>query len=200
MNASRHRLLPGIAGALWLMAVGGGMAALWTYSTAPGIPATPPPAWPRDSRIRPSADRATLIVLAHPQCPCTRASIEELDRLMARAGDRLTAHVLFVMPPGAANGWEATDLWRSAAAIPGVTVLHDAEGTEAHRFHAATSGQVILYDAAGRLRFSGGITVARGHAGDNPGRSAIVELLEGDSSAARETPVFGCSLLGAEIS
>jgi hypothetical protein len=56
---------------------------------------------------------------------------------------------------------------------------------------------VILYDAAGRLRFSGGITAARGHAGDNLGRSAIVELLEGDSPTATATPVFGCSLLEA---
>lgn len=198
MTASHHRLLPGIAGALWLLTVGSGMAMLWAYATAAGVPAAPPPAWPQDSRVRPSAERATLIVLAHPQCPCTRASIEELDRLMARAGDRLTAHVLFVTPVGAADGWEATDLWSSAAAIPGVSVLRDADGAEASRFHAATSGQVILYDAKGRLRFSGGITGARGHAGDNPGLSAIAELLEGDSSAAAETPVFGCSLLGAE--
>jgi hypothetical protein len=192
-----HRLLPGIAGALWLAAVGGGSAMLWTYTTAAGVAATPPSTWPRDSRIQARADRATLVMLAHPHCPCTRASIEELDRLMARAGDRVTAHILFVAPPGAPDGWDATDLWRSAAAIPGVTVLHDADGEEAHRFHAATSGQVILYDAAGRLRFSGGITAARGHAGDNRGRTAIVELLEGGSSAAHETPMFGCSLLEA---
>lgn len=197
MRPSYRRLLPGIAGALWLVAVGTGMAALWAYTTAPGVAATPPFVWPPDSRIRPSPDRATLIVLAHPHCPCTRATIEELDRLMARAGDRLAAHVLFVTPVGAATGWEATDLWRSAAAIPGVTVLRDEDGTEAQRIGAATSGQVLLYDPVGRLRFSGGITPARGHAGDNAGSSAIVELVEADDrSPAAETPVFGCSLLG----
>jgi hypothetical protein len=198
MKGSPHRLRPCVAGALWVIAVGSGMAVLWRYSTAPGLPAAPPRAWPRESRIEPRTDRATLIVLAHPQCPCTSATIEELDRLMARVGDRLRAHVLFATPVGAASGWEATDLWRRAAAIPGVTVLRDAEGIEAHRFHAATSGQVILYDADGRLRFNGGITAARGHAGDNPGRSAIVEMLVGNPSVASETPVFGCSLLGAE--
>ena len=52
-----------------------------------------------------------------------------------------------------------------------------------------------LYDAGGQLRFSGGITPARGHAGDNAGRSAIVALVESASSAPVETPVFGCSLL-----
>jgi hypothetical protein len=186
-----------IAGAAWLLAVATGMTVLWRYSTAPGIPAAPPAEWPRESRIRPSPDLATLILLAHPRCPCTRASIEELDRLMARLDGRLVAHVLFVTPTDAPDGWERTDLWRSAAAIPGVDVVRDEDGAEARRFHSPTSGQVILYDAAGRLRFSGGITAARGHAGDNLGRSAIVELLEGDSPTATATPVFGCSLLEA---
>jgi len=196
MDLPHRRFLRGIAGALWVMAVGSGMTMLWAYAEAPGAAASAPAVWPRESRIRPSAERATLIMLAHPYCPCTRASIEELDRLMARAGDRLTTDVLFVTPPDASGGWEATDLWRSAAAIPGVTVFDDVDGIEAHRFGALTSGQVLLYDAAGRLRFSGGITPARGHAGDNAGRSAIVALVEGASSASNfETPVFGCSLL-----
>jgi len=186
-----------VAGAAWLLAVATGMTALWRYSAAPGLPAAPPLEWPRESRIRPSPDLATLILLAHPRCPCTRASIEELDRLMARLDGRLVAHVLFVTPTDAPDGWERTDLWRSAAAIPGVDVVRDEDGAEARRFHSPTSGQVILYDAAGRLRFSGGITAARGHAGDNLGLSAIVQLLEGDSPTATATPVFGCSLLEA---
>jgi hypothetical protein len=196
MNLSHHGLLPGVAAAVWLAGVGGGMAALWRYATVPGVAATPPAAWPRESRIRPGAGRATLVMLAHPQCPCTRASIGELDRLMAHVGDRLAAHVVLVAPAGAPDGWDATDLRRAAAAIPGVAVLRDAGGVEARTFRAATSGQVLLYDAAGRLRFSGGITAARGHAGDNAGRSAIEALLAGADPAARETPVFGCALLG----
>ncbi len=198
VGASRKELLTVIAGTVWVLAVATGMTVLWRYSIAPGIPGVPPQAWPRESRIQPSTDLATLILLAHPQCPCTRASIEELDRLMARLEGRLVAHVLFVTPTDAPDGWERTDLWRSAAAIPGVDVVRDEGGAEARRFHSPTSGQVILYDAAGRLRFSGGITAARGHAGDNLGQSAIVELLEGSAPAATVTPVFGCALLDAQ--
>jgi hypothetical protein len=194
----RKELSMVIAGSAWLLAVAIGMTVLWRYSTAAGIPAAPPLEWPRESRIRPSPDLATLILLAHPQCPCTRASIEELDRLMARLDGRLVAHVLFVTPTDVPDGWERTDLWRTAAAIPGVDVVRDEDGAEARRFHAPTSGQVILYDAAGRLRFSGGITAARGHAGDNLGRSAIVALLEGGAPTAPATPVFGCALLEAQ--
>ena len=45
-----------------------------------------------------------------------------------------------------------------------------------------------------RLLFSGGITVARGHAGDNTGRGAIEELIDGETAVSRRTPVFGCAL------
>src|SRR5262249_61730921 len=126
---------------------------------------------------------------------------EALDRVRARADGGLAANVLFVTPADAPEGGERTDLWRSAAAIPGVTVERDEDGAEARRFNSPTSGQVIVYDAAGRLRFSGGITAARGHAGDNLGESAIVELVrgrEGDAPIATATPVFGCALLEAQ--
>ena len=40
-------------------------------------------------------------------------------RLMARAGGRLDAHVLFVEPADAPADWLQGDLWSEAAAIPG---------------------------------------------------------------------------------
>jgi hypothetical protein len=52
----------------------------------------------------------------------------------------------------------------------------------------------LLYDTAGRLLFSGGITAARGHSGDNAGREAIVALLAGAPTDRTQTPVFGCKL------
>jgi hypothetical protein len=133
-------------------------------------------------------------MLAHPHCPCTRASLGELARLMAQAQGRVTAYVLFVKPSDFPDGWEKTDLLTSASAIPGVTVVRDDEGVEAGRFRAATSGQTMLYDAGGKLLFSGGITSARGHEGDNAGRAAIVSLLTTDEAGQGGTPVFGCPL------
>ena len=52
-------------------------------------------------------------------------------------------------------------------------MLRDDDGAEARRFGAETSGQTLLYDARGALAFSGGITGARGHAGDNAGRASL---------------------------
>ncbi len=52
------------------------------------------------------------------------------------------------------DGWEKTDLWRTASALPNVTVVRDDDGREAERFGAATSGQTLLYDARGELIFA----------------------------------------------
>jgi hypothetical protein len=187
-----------VSGVVWLLSVSAGLAALSWYANQPARPAAPPARWPTSSRIVPADARANLVMLLHPHCPCSRASIEELDRLMARVGDSLSLHVLFVRPAGVGEDWDKTDLWRSAAAIPGVDVRDDEDGSEARLFHAATSGQVILYDAGGHLLFSGGITPSRGHAGDSAGRDAIVALLRVGTSPLHESHVFGCSLFSPD--
>jgi len=69
--------------------------------------------------------------MAHPHCPCTRATLGELAVLMARVQKRVNAVVVFVVPNGVPEKWEETDLWRNAAQIPGVRVLKDVGGKEA---------------------------------------------------------------------
>jgi len=179
---------------LWLLVISIGLWMLWGYENTPGKAAEPPKQWPADSKILPARDHATLVMLAHPHCPCTRATIGELASIMAHSQGRLTAYVLFLKPTGFSEEWEKSDLWQSAASIPGVTAVIDDEGAEANRFHAATSGQTLLYDAAGLLLFSGGITGSRGHSGDNAGQAAIVSLVNSGASDLTETSVFGCPL------
>ena len=55
--------------------------------------------------------------MAHPHCPCTRATLGELAVLMARVQKRVNAVVVFVVPNGVPEKWEETDLWRNAAQI-----------------------------------------------------------------------------------
>jgi hypothetical protein len=179
---------------VWLCSISTGLWILWGYENTAGMSAEPPVMWPADSRVQRVPERATLVMLAHPHCPCTRASIGELASLMAHAQGRVTGYVFFLKPAGFSEDWEKTDLWQSAASIPGVSAVIDDGGTEARRFGAATSGQTILYDARGRLLFSGGITGSRGHAGDNAGRSAIVSLINDHAAEDSETKVFGCPL------
>jgi hypothetical protein len=146
------------------------------------------------SRIVPRAGSIMLVMAIHPHCPCSRASIGELAILMAQSHRRLAAFVIFVAPPGLGESWTKSDLWSSAGLIPGVSRIID-RGGEASLFGAATSGQTMVYDRRGRLLFSGGITAARGHFGDNAGVSAIVALIETPASARlAETAVYGCPL------
>ncbi|MDQ3813533.1 MAG: RedB protein [Armatimonadota bacterium] len=190
----KTRLVLITSGIVWLLAVVAGLGVMLNYENSPGVAATAPVQWPTNSRIRLAPDRPTLVMLAHPRCPCTRASIGELALLMARCQGKVTAYVLFLKPAGTASDWAKTDLWQSAAAIPGVQVVRDDGGVEARRFGVETSGQTMLFDSAGRLLFSGGITAARGHSGDNAGRSVIVSLLTTGMAERHQTFVFGCSL------
>src|SRR5688572_4764193 len=176
----------------WLSLVGVGLWLIWGYQNTPGIAAAPPLQWPTHSLMKPAQDQATLVMLAHPHCPCTRASIGELASIMAHSQGRLSAYVLFVKPAGFSDDWEKTDLWQSASNIPGVKVIPDGEGNEARLFHAATSGQTVLYDRDGRLLFSGGITGSRGHFGDNAGQAAVVSFVNSEVPDQTETLVFGC--------
>jgi hypothetical protein len=183
-----------VLAAIWLAAVVGGMVVLLNYSNSPGSVGATPAFWPIDSRIPFDASQLNLIVFAHPRCPCTRATLGELELLMARCQGRLSAQVWFVKPAGTTDDWMSTDLWLTASAIPGVAIHSDDGMLEARRFGAETSGQTLLYDQRGRLLFQGGITISRGHSGDNPGRSAVRDLLDRKLSNKVQTPVFGCSL------
>jgi hypothetical protein len=134
-------------------------------------------------------------MFAHPKCPCTRASIQELNRLLATCHDKTSVHVLFFRPKGEPPDWEETGLIKSAKAIPGVTVGLDYDGKIAKAFGVETSGFTVLYDPEGKLLFRGGITASRGHSGDNVGEASIVSILAGKDAVHRSTAVFGCSLL-----
>jgi hypothetical protein len=52
----------------------------------------------------------------------------------------------------------------------------------------------VLYNSDGQLLFSGGITGARGHEGDNAGEDLVIAGLNGQNVGFQHTPVFGCSL------
>jgi hypothetical protein len=179
---------------LWVACVGFGLMRLWTYETGPGQAATAPATWPAGSRIPAPGGRPTLVLFLHPQCSCSYATINELDRLKARVRDTARTYIVMLAPFGAARDWVRSPLYKAAASINGVAMIDDARGDEARRFGAATSGQALLYGADGRLRFSGGITGSRGHEGDNAGRSTLEALLMTQRADRSSTLVFGCAL------
>jgi len=180
---------------VWLLAAGVGAAVLLNYEGAAHSTGKASEHWPQATQIELDRKKATLVMFSHPHCPYTRASIGELKRLLARCPERVAAHVLFLKPGDHSETWTHTGLWRTAAAIPGVDVQPDTNGTEARQFGAKTSGCVLFYAPTGQLLFKGGITAGRGHTGDNPGSGAIIALLHGRNPLVSETPVYGCSLV-----
>lgn len=195
MTSSRKNIVvTTLFGATWVVVLALGGRTLFQYETTPGRVGLLSSKWPGVSVVPRQTDKPTLLMLAHPHCPCTRASIGELAQIMAHAVGKVNAYVLFVKPTGAGADWDDTDLRRSAAAIPGVAVVTDENGTEATRFGAETSGHTLVFAADGTLVFSGGITASRGHAGSNAGESAVLAAVNNEAVAQARTPVFGCAL------
>jgi len=188
------RIALGVATLVWFAGIASGLAVVWAYENRPGEAAHAPVRWPATTALARATDGPTLVFLAHPQCTCTRASLDELAEVIARAPHPPRTYILFLKPAGFEAGWERTDTWRAAAALPHVTVLRDDEGVEARRFGVATSGQTLLYDGRGTLVFSGGITGSRGHAGNNAGEAALVDLLTRGAAGRGVASVFGCPL------
>jgi hypothetical protein len=183
------------AGFLWFSLIVVGFLILAHEEFTPVKASPPVRLFPRSSAVQLVSDKPTLVLFAHPHCPCTRASLHELDGILAETQNRVSVTVVFTIPDGVPAGWEQGDLWNSATNIPGLRVIRDRGGQEAHRFDVKGSGHVLLYAPSGKLFFSGGITESRGHEGDNEGHSAVVSFILNGHAPVSDTPVFGCSLL-----
>jgi hypothetical protein len=180
------------------LAVWGALAMMADANRPRSIDAAPAK-WPAESTLPRPSQSPALIMFVHPKCAWSKSSVGELSCLMTNCQGRVNAYVLFLRPAGQPANSVQSDLWREAAAIPGVRVVSDGDGFEARLFRAETSGEVVLYGAEGRLRFQGGITLSRGHSGDNPGRTALQALICHQPSQVTQTPVFGCPLFKANL-
>src|SRR3954452_15618698 len=84
--------------AVWAAVVGAGARELLRYGNTPGEPGSPPAGWPVTAPVALARTRFTMLLFAHPQCPCSRASIGELSGIIAGNRGRVEATVLFFSP------------------------------------------------------------------------------------------------------
>ena len=178
---------------VWSIAIATGSYVLWNHAFTPDAEPQAVSHWPVATRLPRQNNHYTLVLFAHPHCPCTRSTVRELERLLPTIGESCDLLLVFVEPPGRGEAWAHTDLWRSALAIPNARVIVDRDGREAQRFCARTSGLTLLFDPAGDCVFRGGITAARGHEGESLGLTAFVNALHGVHQT-KYTSVFGCPL------
>ena len=183
-----------IAGSIWCIAIGLGFVTLERYEATPGEQGTVRSQWPEDSGVAHVPDCYNLVLALHPRCPCSRATVSELEKVLVQSPHNVCVHVLLFRPPGSGADWEDTGLVSKVRTLPGVLVHADDEAAIAERFGARTSGAVALYGPSGELLFRGGLTAARGHMGDAPSQDAVRDLLHGKRSDISSAPVYGCPL------
>ena len=186
----RNRFPLGIALIVWTVLVTAGLAGITRYAMTPGAPARSRGDWPSGVSFDPSERDLTVVISLHAKCPCSRATVSELAKLIAKFPQRLSVIVLRV---GSDDGVLSLDAIQH---LPQVSIISDESGTITDQFGAKTSGQLFAFDRAGHLKFSGGITASRGHEGDNAGSDAIAAILESsnNTSSVQSASVFGCPL------
>jgi hypothetical protein len=178
---------------VWIALLIAGVVATAAWENRRGSWDVSPSRFPPTSSLTLARHRFTLLLFAHPSCPCTLAAMHELERILSRRDDRISAQVILSSPADEIADGDAAELLKRARAIPGVAIARDPHCVEARAFGARTSGSVFLFEPSGRLVFRGGITGARGHEGDNAGEDAILAITD-HRAADTNLPVFGCPL------
>jgi hypothetical protein len=198
---SRETLWLALAIVAWSAAIGMGW---WTLSSYEFSREPSPRAaanvvhWPANSNLMRAAGRPTVLFFVHPRCPCTRASLAEMERawVLDQKGTEQSPQLIVVatVPENGSEDWTTTATIERARTLPGAQIVMDRGGIEAERFGVVTSGTVMWFDAAGHRLYAGGVTASRGHEGDNAGRDALAQLLRGSQTPGRGLPAFGCRL------
>lgn len=211
-----HELLPPIrrkrrlswllyaALALWVgatMASWYGISAYGFTNDPRGVTAAPPQ-WPAESTMVRSNQGSTLALFLHPKCPCSRATIGELERLSTLVPPAALPEIYIVAsaPLSVGETWWSSPLLARAVQLPHSHLVRDRGGVETELFGAHVSGTVILFDADGRRLYAGGVTMSRGHDGDNVGLQSVAKLLVDPHAAAPSIPPFGCAVVHAATS
>ena len=185
---------------VWGVVVVCGLILLLNYEARPGFDASPPQTWPADTQLQLAASGPTVLMFAHPHCPCTRASFNELQQVVSMCSDLAEFRLVAYHPSAANDEWADSPILKKADIVPQVSTSWDPDGMESRRFRIRTSGHVVAYTEDGSLVFSGGITASRGHEGMNLGRRCLTDCLRSDLRLASrlrpaEYPVYGCSLV-----
>lgn len=178
----------------WVSMMGGAFFFLVRHEQTPGVATTSIATnLPSELSLSLATDQTLLLMFVHPQCPCSRASLGELEELMSKARGAAEVCLVFYKPAGEPDDWAKTGLYNEAQRLGWQTRI-DPGGVVAEHFGATTSGHVLIYDAKGRLSYSGGITASRGHWGDSESEATALRILQNELPGMSTRPVYGCPL------
>src|SRR5262245_53376547 len=113
------------------------MFLLERYSAAAGPRGAVPARWPEDSQLPRAPGRPVLVVFAHPECSCTRATLAVLAEIASELGRAVDVDV--VIDDDIADP-ERSDIAVRARQIRGVRVVFARAQAENTRFGDITPG------------------------------------------------------------
>ncbi len=182
---------------LWLTLLFFGTFVSLNYEKTPArVAQAANPIAPNSSTLPDTAKEFQLLMFAHPQCGCTKASLAELARFLSR-NNNISTRVYFIVPHSY-ESWKDSETVKSASRIPGVEVTVDYDGVIAKSYQAAASGECFLLDRKSSVLFHGGITGSRGHEGGNAGLDQISAIVRSNSRLTANNAVYGCALFDAK--
>lgn len=143
-------------------------------------------------------DSKKLLVFYHPHCPCTAASLRNLQRINSSLVSERKIYAFAFHPQDEPVTWIESPTTKLLRGIPNITIIPDREAIACQAFGLSTSGHMLVYDEAQRLIFSGGITPGRGHEGDCQSSFDLRQKINGEKSTLNYWPVYGCSIVESE--
>lgn len=195
----RNRWLFKLIATIWVGGIVAGGFAMFRHEFTAGETEPAPQELPKEfSKLGPKTDaELTLIMAVHPDCPCTSASIEQLDRFLTSHPEKTQAVAFFWTDPQNPDPIDLSSnaYWSRLSKMKAARIYPDPGGQNAAKLGALVSGAVAAYDANGKLRFQGGLTATRGHAGPSPSIDVLTCIAEGrEICGSNQSPNFGCSL------
>ncbi|HLO97235.1 MAG TPA: hypothetical protein VK171_01460 [Fimbriimonas sp.] len=185
----RFAINHGTVTAAWALSILSAGASLHFYEVTPSTNQIAPQTLREPSRTN------TLLVFAHPKCPCTVATLKCLEELH-QVHPEIQVELALVIPPnspklfedGPSSEWQASHRWAKRTI--------DRNGTLAKSLGAIASGHTFLFEEKGDVVFAGGITRARGVVGESTALRDLITCINGKQSfGLSRHDVFGCSLL-----
>lgn len=132
----------------------------------------------------------SLILMIHPDCPCTKATMRNLSTILESTRIPIKAEIVAAMPEGYKGPRANLAIARSIVKSDLVVM---SESSASERFGARTSGHLFVFDPDRNLVYSGGLTPARG-AEDASSSLKWFQALVTQYPVASSGPTFGCPL------
>lgn len=169
----------------WALGVGGSLAVAMRYETTAGAAGSPQ---------RLVSHGREVVMVVHPECPCTGASVRALRKLLESASVPVKAR-LRIVAYGSSRGDIAKEKY--AMALPNAEAAWISAEEAKTKYGALTSGHVVAF-LNGNPVFHGGLTSGRGVESVSESQLRLRDFLAGKAVDAVR-PVFGCALNGEKL-